>query len=329
MEPDPLSGTHGPSPVLATWCPPAGPQPVIVRWLVTEWCNYACPYCPQTHDRFAPKGEYTAHAFDNHPLARWLEGFDRHFSAHRLSLVITGGEPMLDVRNMPPLLRHLHRQEYVACIRIDTNASWAPEKYADVDKDKLILMCTFHPSQVTEADFLDKLERLRASGFRIGMVNYVMDRANVALFQRRHREFFDRGFLLHPNPLWGGNGKHTADDLELMRAYLPDLDFQHRSESTSPYGHPCLFPSLGYEMRYTGLIRPGCSAESSDFFADALPPRPVGWTACPHRRCACLDKYSFRQGVERNTSLNPLGDYALALAAIAAKRDSRAAGTAA
>jgi hypothetical protein len=190
-------------------------------------------------------------------------------------------------------------------------------------------MCTFHPSQVTEVEFLDKLGRLRAAGFRIGMVNYVMDRANVALFQKRHRLFLDHGFLLHPNPLWGGNGKHTADDLELLRAYLPNLDFQHRSESISPLGNPCLFPAIGYEMRYTGVIKPGCSAKSSDFFSDSLPPRPIGWTACPHSRCACLDKYSFRQGVERNTSLNPLADYSQALAAIAAKQSAGTSGNAA
>lgn len=306
--------------MLATWCPPTGPQPLVVRWLLTEWCNYTCPYCPQTHDRFATKGEHTAHAFDNFPLERWIEAFGRHFASHRLSMVITGGEPMLDVRNAVPLLRHLQSQEYVACIRIDTNATWAPEKYADVDKAKIILMCTFHPSQVAEAEFLRKLERLRAAGFSIGMVNYVMDEANVALFTHRYRTFADRGFLLHPNPLWGSSGRQKADDLEVMRSYLPELDFQHRSESTSPFGHPCLFPAIGYELRYTGKIRTGCALEWFDFFADTLPRRPDGWTACPHRRCACLDKYSFRLGSERNTSLNPLADYSRELAAIARQR---------
>lgn len=296
--------------MLATWCPAEGPQPLIVRWMMTEWCNYSCPYCPQTHDRFAQKGEYTAHAFDNYPLERWLDAFDRHFGSHRLSLVITGGEPLLDVRNVPPLLDHLVRQDYVACIRVDTNASWAPEKYAAVEKSKFILMCTFHPSQISEAAFLEKMDRVRAAGFRVGMVNYVMEHTNVASFRQRRRVFLERGLLLHPNPLWGAGGQYAPEDMELLRACLPDVDYAYRTGLASPLGKPCLFPSISYELRYTGAIKAGCMSETADFFAPTLPDRPPAWSPCPHGGCACLDKYSFQQGVERNVSLNPLADYA-------------------
>lgn len=306
------------SPTLATWLPAEGPQPLIVRWLLTEWCNYSCPYCPQTHDRFAQKGEYTAHAFDNVPLDRWIGAFDRHFATNRLSLVITGGEPLLDVRNVPALLHHLVDQDYVACIRVDTNASWAPERYADVDKTKLILMCTFHPSQVSEVEFLDKLDRIRAAGFRIGMVNYVMEQANIALFQKRRRLFLEHGLLLHPNPLWGAGGRYAPDDMKLLQACLPEVDYAYRTGLASPLGKPCLFPSISYELRYTGEIRAGCMSEKGDFFSPTLPDRPPAWTPCPHAGCACLDKYSFQQGVGRNVSLNPLADYARQLAEQAA-----------
>lgn len=305
-----------PSPVLATWLPATGRRPLIVRWMLTEWCNYSCSYCPQTHDRFAPKGRFTAHAFDNFPLERWIDAFDRHFAAnHLLSLVITGGEPLLDVRHVPPLLEHLVRQDYVACVRIDTNASWAPEKYAGVDKTKIILMCTFHPGQTTEQAFLDKIDRIRTAGFAIGMVNYVMERTNIDLFRQRRRSFLERGLLLHPNPLWEAGGAYSADDLELMRRHLPQLDYQHRSGSLSPQGKPCLFPSISYELRYTGDIRAGCAAETGSFFAAELPSRPEPWSACPHAGCVCLDKYSFQRGSERNSSLNPLADYARELLA--------------
>ena len=92
--------------VLSTWRP-EGQKPVfILRWSMTTWCNYNCPYCPQTHDRLAPKGkEFTAHAFDNYPLEKWLEAFHRHFAERGLSMVITGGEPMLDRKNMLPFLK--------------------------------------------------------------------------------------------------------------------------------------------------------------------------------------------------------------------------------
>jgi hypothetical protein len=240
---------------------------------------------------------------------------DRHFHKDRLSLVITGGEPLLDVRNVHPLLTHLCQQDYVDCIRIDTNASWAPEKYAAIDKRKIILMCTFHPSQIAEEAFLDKADQIRAAGFRIGMVNYVMERANVPSFRQRRKAFLERGLLLHPNPLWGAGNRYSPEDIALFKATLPEMDFLYRTGTASPLGNPCLFPSIAYEMGYTGIIKAGCMSEGGDFFGTTLPTRPPRWAACPHAGCACLDKYSFQRGSERNASLNPLSDYARELLA--------------
>ncbi len=88
------------APVLSVWRPREEKPVFLLRWLVTEWCNYRCGYCPQSHDRFARRGHFTAHAFDNFPLRRWLAAFERHFAERRLSLVMTGGEPMVDGQNM-------------------------------------------------------------------------------------------------------------------------------------------------------------------------------------------------------------------------------------
>ena len=83
-----------PDPVMKGWRPRRGVPAILLRWLFTEWCNYRCPYCPQTHDRWAPKGDgFTAHAFDNFPVERWQGAFRRHFSTTRLSLVLTGESP--------------------------------------------------------------------------------------------------------------------------------------------------------------------------------------------------------------------------------------------
>ena len=109
------------------WRPKDAMPVVALRWMVTNWCSYRCPYCPRTHDRRAQKGDrMTAHAFDNFPLQQWLEAFDRHFAGYRLSVVITGGEPMVDRKNVPKLLNFLSAKTTVECIRIDTNLSWSP-----------------------------------------------------------------------------------------------------------------------------------------------------------------------------------------------------------
>ena len=213
-------------PVLNAWRPTAEPGTTLVRWLTTEWCNYSCPYCPQTHARWEPKGdEFTAHAFDNFPLDSWIEAFYRHFRERRLSLVITGGEPMIDRRSMLPLLQALTSMETLECIRIDTNAFWKPAWYSQVDKSKLILMCTFHPSQTSEREFFDKVEDILANGFNIGMINYVMSAANKDKYYERRDKFLTLGIPLHPNPLFGSDGKFAKEDIELFNEELPEVDY--------------------------------------------------------------------------------------------------------
>jgi hypothetical protein len=298
-------------PVLDVWRPRDGAPTHLLRWMITQWCNYDCPYCPQTHDRHAPKGEgKTAHAFDNYPLEQWLEAFDRHFTGKRLSLVITGGESMIDRKAMVPLLNTLSARDNTDSIRIDTNAWWKPEQYADLDRSKIILMCTFHPSQVTEEKFFERIEAILAAGFRIGMVNYVMNADNLPRYEHYRERMARLGVPLHPNPLWGEGGEYAPADLELLRASLPALDFDYRTGLVSPKDKACLFPSLAWEMDFRGDIHVGChKGRRGSFFDDSLPALFGGPTPCPAMKCACLDKYSFIEGSVRNTGTNPLAVY--------------------
>lgn len=297
-------------PILELWKPAEGQPIILLRWLITEWCNYSCHYCPQTHDRRAPKGDYTAHAFDNQPLERWLEAFERHFADNRLSLVITGGEPMLDRKAMPVLLERLTGMSTVECVRIDTNASFDPELYDALDRHKITLMCTFHPTETDEDKFFAKALQLRDLGFRIGMVNYVMTHDNSAAYEERRQRFADEGIMLHPNPLWNSQGYYSDGDRELLRSYLPDLDYRYRTFDESPKGKKCLFPAIAYQMNQWGRINVGCYAGiAGSFFDDGLPGLFARTAPCPAATCRCLDMYSFLEGEDRNRSADPLAEY--------------------
>lgn len=308
--------------VLDVWQPKGKPETVLLRWFMTEWCNYNCRYCPQNHNRMNPIGDgFTAHAFDNFKLAAWLDAFDRHFTHTHLSLVLTGGEPMLDFQHMHPFLKHLTSRRQVKMIRIDTNASWKPEKYLDIDLSKIILMCTYHPGQVEEDVFYEKIKRLLELGFNIGMINYVMDADNTPLYQARFERFAQLGVYLHPNPLWGKQGLYAENDLALMKSILPEADYIYRNELESPKNKPCYFPSLSYEMDARGRIHAGCLPKRAiSFFEPELPKRPQGRVPCPHASCVCLDKYSFLEGVDRNNEINPLNAYRKALWKIHSER---------
>ncbi len=300
------------------WLPEKGVRVALIRWMMTEWCNYRCPYCRQTHERRADKGEgMTAHAFDNFPVDEWKHAFDRHFSDHIVSMVITGGEPMVDRKNMGNMLAFLTAKPNVKCLRIDTNAWWTPEQFPNVDTSKIILMCTFHPSQIAEDVFKNRLTSFLKAGFRIGMVNYVMDQANIEEFERRREEFDHIGVVLHPNPLFDSFGTYSDSELEMMKSCLPPVDFEYRTGISSPFEKPCAFPAVAYEMDYKGRIVVGCHSHISNlcgsFFDANLPVRPVASVSCPHHSCVCLDKYSFIEGVERNKSFDPLAEYSAAL----------------
>ena len=96
-----------PAGVAAAWKPEGRPAAVLLRWFATHWCNYRCPYCRQNHARRQPIDGHWAHCFDNWPVDRWLRAFPRHLQTRCLSLVITGGEPLVDHARMAELVNGL------------------------------------------------------------------------------------------------------------------------------------------------------------------------------------------------------------------------------
>ena len=225
---------------------------------------------------------------------------------------------MVDRKNMIAFLKQMSAQSFVECIRIDTNLWWDPELFAEWDCSKIILMCTFHPTQVDEEKFIQRIKKLIDMGVSIGMVNYVMDEASPQKFKERYMRFAELGVVLHPNPLWGKGGVYNENDLNLMRSALPDLDFKLRSGIEKTKGKFCHFPVISYEMNYKGIVTPGCFGRYwGKFFDEKLPKLPVPdnsvAVACPQNTCSCLDKYSFLVGFERNLSTNPLKEYSKAL----------------
>ncbi len=251
-----------------------------------------------------------AHAFDNFTVERWQQALERHFAATRLAILMTGGEPFVDRRSMVPFLAFLTAMPAVQSIRIDTNAWCRPEPYRELEKSKIVLMCTLHPSQTTPAHFLRRIDALADAGFHVGMVNYVMNSDNLPHYSDYKEELRQRTIPLHPNPLWNGGGTYSVDDLHLLRSELEDIDFLYRSGIASPQGKKCLYPALAYELDYLGRVQVGChAATSGDFFAPRLPRLFAGPVPCPMSSCVCLDKYSFLKGINRNTSLDPLRTY--------------------
>lgn len=129
------------APTLGVWRPEGDTTAVFLRWQITTWCNYSCAYCDQPHNRSKER-----HAFDNHSPKEWLDALDTHFGDRLVTLVITGGETMLDKKSMPSFLKELTERSWVRSIRLDTNVSWSLSDYKEIDTTKIALNCSYHPS---------------------------------------------------------------------------------------------------------------------------------------------------------------------------------------
>jgi hypothetical protein len=168
---------------------------------------------------------------------------------------------------------------------------------------------------------MERLKALLDAGFRVGMVNYVMDASQKDRFLKLRPRFAALGVALHPNPLWDSKGAYSEADLDLMRETLPEEDFAYRSQHTSSMGKDCLFPAVGYEMDCRGMIHVGCYNRVADsFFNRQLPRRFAGPVPCPIRTCVALDMYSFLGEINRNTSMNTFAIYSDLLKEHAKKR---------
>lgn len=266
----------------------------ILRWMITQWCNYDCWYCRQDHARDQVYRGAKGHWADNAPVDRWLGAISHHFRSHRLNLHITGGETMLDKENMFKLLMRLHQMDFVETIRIDTNASWS---WDTSFKSKVRLMVSYHPSETTDEVFFAKLDQLRSRDWNVEVVSYVVYADRIGDIARMHKAVTDHGIALNVLPAFGRSEFFSEEDVKELRKYISEKDWPNRFQD-STFQKDCLFPGIAYEMYPSGEIHVGCHDElKGSIFDEKLPDRMDGYSPCPHQKCYCEDKYMFLKEV--------------------------------
>jgi len=280
--------------VLASWRPEHQPPVVALRWLMSELCPYNCRYCNQHHKLERSNG-VSNHGFANYPVEEWLAAFKRHFSVNRLALSISGGETMADRKSVIALLNGLSAMPTVESIRMDSNAYWSPEWFKDLDRSKLIFNFSYHPEQTNEEDYFNRLERIVEAGFRIGMVNYVFFGNRIDRYFEYQARLRKLGVPINPNPDFHANP--TQAEKEFLLGQIPAVDYEHKALRVRTKGRSCFYPSLAYEMDFTGTIAVACfNSVSGSFFDSKLPSLPKEPVSCPHPTCYCLEKYVMLEG---------------------------------
>jgi hypothetical protein len=177
-----------------------------------------------------------------------------------------------------------------------------------VDKSKIYLMGSFHPSHISIANFVKKTQSLLDSGWKIGFVNYMMTSEQAEGFFEASKELSKIGIPLNPNPLVGAT--ISSKQNQAIQQYLEETDYYFKM-GNSAKGKICLYPTLSYEMTPTGYVKAGCApANHGNIFSNKpLPKLPMNPIKCPFSSCLCLSQYSFVKGNDRNKGLNTVKQY--------------------
>lgn len=310
------------------------PDPVmIVELSITSWCNYRCAYCVTT---VQPRRSQALHAFDRHPVSAWIAAFER--IPFEISLLCRGGEPFLDHESFAPFLASVGRSARVRYLRIDTNGTWSPERYDSVPPDvrrKVQLNVSFHPTQIGLEAFTKRVTRIIDAGWRIAMINYVME-AQQSTDYERLRDYFahHHDLYVNPNPdafdpAWVSLAAVRREAQDKLRPLLPAIDIARKTGEPTTR-KPCFFPSIAYFVAPDGTAERACGVEVGDeprkldFIRDSASLRPLTMPVkCPLRACACLDRYAFLEELDsRGREIDLLAEYVRACRA-----GQRSAGT--
>lgn len=284
---------------------------VRINWHITSWCNYSCDYCPVVvfHQR-SRTGQAQAHSFDHYPVSEWLRML-RQFPYRNIHLTISGGEPFLDRTNFHVLLGGLSALENIEATVI-TNGFWDPAHYADVDKSRLSLVVTFHPCEIPLESFLRNLRRIRNSGFRISMINFVlapenMEATEATLCQLEREGYFVNVSSMMPGGVYSSRSERSELELDLIERYNTPCDNYFKLLRPRTKGGLCFYPAMTYSLHFDGSIQVACMDHTArNVFTDGIPSLPREAVPCAYERCVgCSEMY--RSLVNHPMVETPLG----------------------
>lgn len=243
---------------------PVKEQPLYIRWFISTYCNYHCPYCLQSHsltklykaarkrDLLLNSGVFfrylmnrrrnTSHSFKNYPPKKWSQAFSKLWP-HKTGLTISGGEPFLDYTNFQRLLSELSNMEHIDNIRIDSNGSFQLEKFANIRWEKIFLNISYHPSMISLSQFLDSIKRKVDNGLNVAMVNFVMDPDQLDDFYRIDDALREVGIFVNANVYYGGKAQNKQG-IEMYKALIPSFDIELKTQSKKTFGKNAISLSL-------------------------------------------------------------------------------------
>ena len=246
-------------------------------------CNYDCHYCP-----FAKRHESAAELRrDREALERFVIWMSEQ-AEDQFSILFTPWGEALTRRWYQQAIVQLSRLPYVKKIAIQTNLSCSLDWLGDVDERKVALWCTFHPSQISRAEFLLQRGDLDRRGIKhsVGVVGL--------------RESFDeieslRAELPANTYLWINAYKdepnyYTSEEIERLEQVDPL--FRLNLSRHASYHEPCVAGETSVSVDGDGNVR------RCHFVGEIIGNiYQSGWQAalrprlCPNKTCGCYIGY--------------------------------------
>ena len=170
---------------------------VEVQWLITEFCNFDCPYC-WLQD--APK---VNRFIGNKDIRKIIDGFNNQ--GIRWLIHMTGGEPFF-YPNFLQLCQELTKKHYIS---INTNLTHRDVLlFSEIINPERVefLHTSLHITQRNRKEgfegFIKNYKTFKKAGFNI-FVSYLMYPALFDRYKRDYAYFKSRGIILHPKVFWG------------------------------------------------------------------------------------------------------------------------------
>ncbi|TND10330.1 MAG: radical SAM domain-containing protein [Bacteroidetes bacterium] len=132
-------------------------------------CNYSCDYCP-----FAKTKNTRAELEDDKKKLRRFVNWTKENAQHHFGILFTPWGEALIRKYYQEAITELSHSENIRKVAIQTNLSCPTGWMKHCNPDKLALWTTFHPTQISRADFVKKCRQLFESGvrFSVGTVGF-------------------------------------------------------------------------------------------------------------------------------------------------------------
>ncbi|MFQ5786376.1 MAG: GDSL-type esterase/lipase family protein [Thermodesulfobacteriota bacterium] len=201
-------------------------------------CNYKCPYC------YVPSSVNTDNDMQ-HSISEWKDVFENSFGKHQhITLYLSYGEPTV-VKQFIELLEMVGENpnwEVMVTSNLSTDFKRI-SRLKIVQDSRMNINASFHPTETSINNFLDKLDYLRSIGIECPVVYTMYPGKNLKMFESYFERFRKNNYLVHIRRFRGYYQKkkfpeaYTHDEVKRFIKYMDKASISYMLTNKSSLNH--------------------------------------------------------------------------------------------